>query len=412
MIKKIGLVLAALFAVSLLAFSGLGVASATPVAKTVTGNTVCTTSSTGLCTINHDLGTTPLSVVVTVQGGAGFANAYAFTTTDFKVHAYAPNGTSANSKVITVSWAAFAGTTTEPTTQPTTPSTSPTTTVPTTVPTSTAPPTTQPTTDPPAAWPNESNTGPAADVVLTNYTGPLTITAANTVIDSKTVNGDLDIRATGVMIKNSVINGEVSNYDNDATSSFTIQDSIVHNGKRDACMCVGSHNFIALRIEVIGGNRGMYCESTCTITDSYIHGTDLKATQHASAIRVEQNTTLRHNTLKCDWTAITDSEIGCSADMTGYPDFAPIKNNTIDNNFFAANPAGLGFCAYGGGTNGKPFSGDPTNATNIKFTDNVFERGSNNKCGTWGPITDFISGRAGNVWTGNVWDNGGVVPPG
>jgi len=142
-----------------------------------------------------------------------------------------------------------------------------------------------------------------------------------------------------------------------------------------------------------------------------VHGTDLKATQHASAIRVEQNTTLVHNTLKCDWTDISDSEIGCSADMTGYPDFAPIKNNTIDGNLFVANPVGLGYCAYGGDTHGKPSSNDPTNATNIVFKNNVFQKGSNGKCGTWGAITDFNPSRTGNVWTNNKWDDGTVVNP-
>jgi len=405
LIKKIGLLLGSLVAVVLLAFSGIGVASATPIATSVAGTATCTTNSTGYCTVNHDLGTTPNSVVVTIQAGGGFANAYAFTATTFKVHAYTAGGGNVVSKPVTFSWVAFAGanSTTPPTTLPTT--------VPTTTPPTTEPTTSPPTSNPPADWPSADNTGPVTGTVLTDYTGSLSITAPNTVIDSKTVNGDLDIRTTGVVIKNSVINGEVSNYDNGVTSSFTIQDSIVKNGKRDACMCVGSHDFTALRLEVIGGNRGMYCEKNCTIRDTYVHGTDLKAAQHASAIRVEQNATLIHNKLQCDWTDLTDSEIGCSADMTGYPDFAPIKNNTIDNNYFVANPAGLGFCAYGGDTQGKPFSSDPSNATNIVFKNNVFERGSNNKCGTWGAITDFNPSRAGNVWTNNKWDDGSTVNP-
>ena len=399
-------------AVAVLAFSGLGVANATPVATSASGTTTVTTNSTGYATVSHDLGSVPNSVVVTIQTGAGFATVDSFTATTFRVHAYSTTGGVINTKSIKVSWIATSGSvpTTKPTTTP--PTTEPTTTPPTTQPTTT-PPTTEPTTTPPVNndWPNADNTGPPAGTVLTNYTGSLSITTPNTVIDSKTVNGDLDIRTTGVVIKNSVINGEVSNYDNGVTSSFTIQDSIVKNGKRDACMCVGSHDFTALRLEVIGGNRGMYCEKNCKIQDTYVHGTDLKATQHASAVRVEQNATLIHNKLQCDWTDLTDSEIGCSADMTGYPDFAPIKNNTIDNNYFVANPAGLGFCAYGGDTQGKPFSGDPTNATNIVFKNNVFEKGSNGKCGTWGAITDFNPNRAGNVWTNNKWDDGSTVNP-
>ena len=88
---------------------------------------------------------------------------------------------------------------------------------------------------------------------------------------------------------------------------------------------------------------------------------------HASSVREEQNLTLRHNSLHCSYTGpFINGDIGCSADLTGYPDFAPVKNNTVDANLFVASP-GSGFCAYGGATSGKPFSSDPTNATNQKL---------------------------------------------
>lgn len=371
----------------------------------------CTTTSAGVCTLTSQAPAGTVADAVTLTLRNTFAQTYIKSSTGSTIVVQVLKANSTAAYVGTVNLDVHVDYHVAPTTPPTTPTTPPTT-PPTTAPTGdpTTPTTTPPTTTPPAGFPTAATTGVPAGTTLTAYTGPCTITTANTVIDSKTIGCDLDIRATGVKITNSVVNGEVSNYDNGATSSFSITDSEVHNGKRDACMCVGSHDFTALRIEVTGGNRGMYCEKRCTITDSFIHGTDLKATQHASAIRVEQNTTLIHNRLQCDWTDLTDSEIGCSADMTGYPDFAPIHDNTITNNLFMANPAGLGFCAYGGGTGGKPYSGDAANATNIKFTDNVFQRGSNHKCGTYGPVTDFITGRTGNVWSGNVWDSGEPVP--
>ena len=98
--------------------------------------------------------------------------------------------------------------------------------------------------------------------------------------------------------------------------------------------------------------------------------------------------------------------------MTGYPDFAPINHNTIDGNLFIANPIGLGFCAYGGGTAGKPYSDDPTNATYIVFSNNVFQKGSNGKCGAYGAVTDFDTGGTGNTWFNNLWDDGTPVAPG
>jgi hypothetical protein len=258
-------------------------------------------------------------------------------------------------------------------------------------------------------FPNAANTGVPPGVALSDYTGPCTITKNDTVIDAKTVNCDLQIRATGVVITRSRVNGEINGGEGTG-SSFRVEDSEIVNPARQACQCIGSDNFTVLRTEIRGGNRGVYCRLNCTVADSWIHGTALLATQHASAVRVEQYATVRHNTLACDWTALTDSEIGCSADMTGYPDFAAITHNTITGNLFAANPTGTGFCAYGGATGGKPFSGAATNATYIRFVDNVWQRGANGKCGTYGPITGFDAGRTGNEWTNNRFADGAIIP--
>jgi len=51
--------------------------------------------------------------------------------------------------------------------------------------------------------PDASNTGVPASRVLPRYTGPLTITADNTVIDGKDIYGDLKVQARNVVIQNS-----------------------------------------------------------------------------------------------------------------------------------------------------------------------------------------------------------------
>jgi hypothetical protein len=288
-------------------------------------------------------------------------------------------------------------------------------------------------------FPGPSNTGVPAGTALTAYTGSCTISAANTVIDSKTVNcSPLEVGsgASGLVIKNSQVNGGV--IQESGSASFTIQDSTIDNAvDYPACTApsscaagsyacgdpdnattqcgVGYRNFTILRTEILNTNRAAYCQSSCLIEDSYFHGTNLWPDHtnqaHASSIRVEQNTTLVHNSLACDYRGpFTNDEIGCSADISGYPDFAPINHNTITDNLFGSNNEGAGFCVYGGGTANKPYSGDPTNATYVVFQDNVFQRGANGKCGSFGPVTDFESGRTGNVWSGNVSDNGKTVP--
>jgi hypothetical protein len=287
-------------------------------------------------------------------------------------------------------------------------------------------------------WPGPSNTGPnASQASMAYYAGNCTITTPNTVIDSKVFAcATLNIETTGVIIKNSYILSGVIGSD---SASFTIEDSIINNAlPYDACAAgsscaaglyacgdpnnattdcgVGYKNFTIKRTEIYNSNRAAYCEKACTIEDSYFHGTNLWPSKtnlaHASSVRNEQNLTLHHNSLGCDYQGpFPNDEIGCSADMSGYPDFAPIKNATIDRNLFLANNIGTGFCVYGGGTSGKPFSNDATNATYMKFTNNVFQRGANGKCGTYGAVTDYKVGRTGNEWTNNKFDNGTDVAP-
>ena len=48
----------------------------------------------------------------------------------------------------------------------------------------------------------------------------------------------------------------------------------------------------------------------------------------------------------------------------------------------------------------------------IVFTNNVFSRGPNGKCATYGAITDFDPSRPGNRWENNRWDDGTAVRPG
>ena len=259
-------------------------------------------------------------------------------------------------------------------------------------------------------WPGAGNTGVPATTMLTAYTGPCTITAAGTVIDAKLVTcATLDIRAANVTIRNSrLYRVDVTDADT-PTASFTITDSTVENAAREQCLCIGGHDFTVLRVEVVGGNRSVYCMLRCVVQDSWLHGQLLQGAQHGSGLREEQFTTARHNTLVCDFPTVDDTTgLGCSADLTGYPDFAPIHDNRIERNLFLASITSS-FCAYGGATAGKPFSGSPLNATNQVFVDNVFQRGSNSRCGFYGPVTDFAAGRSGNVWSGNRWDSGELV---
>ena len=262
---------------------------------------------------------------------------------------------------------------------------------------------TVPPTPPSSEWPNEHNTGVPSGTTLTPYSGPTTITTAGAVIDAKQISGGLEIRAADVTVSRSSISGTVTVADG---GSLTISDTYIDAGDRQGTG-LEYQNYTAVRVHVVGGNRSMYCADNCTIRDSYVHAqmTDETGVIHESGIRMEQNTTLIHNTIGCDAPNVPP-DAGCSAGLTGYGDFAPVRDNLIQNNLFLASTGGT--CAYGGSSAGKPYS---RQAANIRFIDNVFSRGRNRKCGYYAPIMDFDKNAPGNVWSGNVWDNGGTVRP-
>lgn len=265
-----------------------------------------------------------------------------------------------------------------------------------------------------------------ASITLTNYTGPCTITVANTVIDSKTVTcATLDIRTTGVVIKNSMLNGVDVNDDTTSvkTYSFMIMDSTVVNGGRDQCQCVGTRNFVASRVEVRGGNRSMYCASNCMINDSWLHGQVLVGAQHGSGLRQGNGSNATHNTLSCTFPDINDAtSLGCSAPETGYGDFEVITHNTNTKNLYVSTPQGncstcdgpshvnSSFCSYGGNTAGKPHSNDPGAGTFIVYDRNVFQKGPRGVCGEFGVVGDYAPNKTGNSATGNLYDDGSLVP--
>ena len=261
-------------------------------------------------------------------------------------------------------------------------------------------------------WPGAANTGVPSGTVLGTYTGPCTITAAGTTIDAKTVNCDLTIQAANVTIRRSKINGVVSTDENSTGYSFTISDTEVSAGNRVATG-IGAVNFTATRVHVYGGSRSIHCWHDCTVTDSYVHGQfrDNSGTAHESGMRMGQSATFRHNSILCDAPDVPP-DAGCSADLTGYGDFGPVQNNTIDHNLFLASTGG--FCAYGGSSGGKPYS---SQTNHITFTSNIFQRGTspndhgNYTCAYYGAITDFSTSAPGNVWSGNKYDDGTVLLP-
>jgi hypothetical protein len=251
-----------------------------------------------------------------------------------------------------------------------------------------------------------------AGTTLTPYTGPCTIQTPNVVIDKKIVNCYLRILAKGIVITNSKIVGGVYADYNDNVGSFTITDSLVDAGQTGPGTGIGDAYFTATRVHVTGGSRSINCYANCTVKDSYVNDqyADKTGVNHESGIRINTHSTLEHNTIGCNAPDIAP-DAGCSAAITGYPDFDPVTGNTVDNNLILAGSGG--YCSYGGSTAGKPFSGQ---TSNIHFTNNIYQRGTEMGaggrgyvCGYWGAITSFDSSAPGAIWSNNLWDDGTKV---
>ena len=258
-------------------------------------------------------------------------------------------------------------------------------------------------------WPDASNTG-APSTGLTAYDGPCTITANRTVIDHKVISCSLDIRAAKVVVKNSVINGTISTGDVEGSSnSFTLLRSTLDVSPNGSVMetGVGEVNFKVIRSEIRGGNRGINCEYDCVVRASWVHGQDIdpSGVTHESGIRMGERTRLIGNSIGCDAPEVPP-DAGCSAPLTGYGDFGPVRDNIIDGNLFLASTGAT--CAYGGSSGGKPYSDD---AANVRFYNNVFQRGDNGNCASYGPVMDFDPSAPGNAWLGNTWVDGGRITP-
>jgi hypothetical protein len=228
------------------------------------------------------------------------------------------------------------------------------------------------------------------------------------VIDGKILNCDVIVSAPGVVIRKSKVIGTVdSDVDN---ASVTIEDSEIDGGESYRAV-VGFRNVTIRRSDIHGGEHSVQCDDNCVVEDSWLHGQYVppNGDWHLNAFISNGGTNMRltHNTLSCD-AKNTSNGGGCTADASIFGDFSPNSNFTFDRNLFVASTS-LSYCAYGGYDPKKPYG---TQVTNIVFTNNVFQRGSNGKCGYWGPVTSFNSSLPGNVWRNNVWDDGTPVSAG
>ena len=292
-------------------------------------------------------------------------------------------------------------------------------------------------------WPGPHNTGyprglpgdAREPVTLSSYTGPTTIKRCGVVIDSQVVSDDLEIVAGNgthspdtpcVTIKNSLVKG-IIHTDKATYGPVVVTDTEVAVPGLNWWENIGAYNVFVWRVNSHGSLGVIKCGNYCAAYDSWVHGMYLGGSYHYNAfggngMEAEKGYfTIEHNWASCGDFVAADpkvgSDAGCSASIGFYGDFAPIRNITINKNFIAGATLSSnipdtqsrqpGYCLNPGFYPGKPHP----HPSNVKVTNNVFDRGYTGMCGVYGPtnILNTAGKSKGNVWENNKYVDGAVI---
>lgn len=285
-------------------------------------------------------------------------------------------------------------------------------------------------------WPGPHNTGyphglpgdTRTPVTLTPYDGPTTIRSCGVVIDSKVVNSTLVIEAGNgttspstpcVTIRNSLVKGVIF-AEKTSYGPTVIEDTEVAPTDLPFWENIGRSNFFATRVDSHGGQGVIKCELNCVAKDSWVHGMELGGSYHYNAFggNGTNRFTIDHNYASCgDWSAVSGptDDAGCSAVIGFYGDYDPIQNISITRNFLASTFSNTGqsihrqagYCLNPGYYPGKPYP----DTANLTVTDNLFARGSTNKCGVFGPSNSLHARGVpnGSIWERNRYADGAAI---
>jgi hypothetical protein len=264
----------------------------------------------------------------------------------------------------------------------------------------------------PDAYPDVDSTGVPPGTELAPYAGPCTLTetVVLSAVDATGVCPAIVVQAAGVRIEASrVPRVESTATQVDPTYSVEVVDSEVVAGEWVGG-AVWGNNLTVRRTEITGGAYSVHCGSGCLVEDSWLHdqfNPDGEAAHNNAFLsNGGSHMVVRHNTLHCTPT-LNDTDGGCTADLSLFGDFGPIRDVVVEDNLLKANASSASYCAYLGHAPGKAY---PV-ATGVVVTGNVFERGTNDLCGVYGPVTSYQVDAKGNVWRDNTWDDGTELIP-
>ncbi|MET0447773.1 MAG: hypothetical protein ABW004_05180 [Aeromicrobium sp.] len=259
-------------------------------------------------------------------------------------------------------------------------------------------------------YPDASNTGVAGDTVLRTIPGDVsegpgwrangtsvTIDGDGAVLEDVIVPGSINVTGDDVTIRNVRVGAEGDTWGiglQHAANTTITQVEILSEGARlevgikdvygDATGTEITKSDIARTATGIQTAQGL-------IQDNYIHDLEFRGDDHVNGTTSNGNDTpltIRHNTV---FNPLTQTDA-----VSLFQDFGVEANRTIDDNLLA----GGGYTIYGGG------DGKIGTSSNIVITNNRISRIFFPQGGYYGPVTAFDAQGPGNVWSGNVWDDG------
>ncbi|MEU9887100.1 DUF4082 domain-containing protein [Sphaerisporangium sp. NPDC051011] len=260
-----------------------------------------------------------------------------------------------------------------------------------------------PTPPPTGGFPGASNTGVPSGTTL-KPSKSITVTKDGTVIDGLEVSGEINVEADNVTIRNvrlAAAPGDWGIIQRNGHSGLTVEDSeIFGNGSQRTQFAILNQggDLTVRRVDIHTISNGILTEQGL-IEDSYLHDPKYFSGDHTDMIMCTAGPpsgtrlVIRNNTV-----INTLEQTGAIA---LFQDFGVVRNVTVEHNFLA----GGGYSLYAG-------AGSKGTSSNIKVIDNVFSKDVWPKGGYNGHVAYWDKNGSGNEWSGNVWEDGKVVPAG
>jgi hypothetical protein len=253
---------------------------------------------------------------------------------------------------------------------------------------------------PATGFPNASTAGVPAGRSLV-ASGGIEVSRDGTVIDGKDVTGDIDVQADNVVIRNTRVNGsgDWGIIIRSGATNLTIENVTIRPSGSQAVQTgiLNQGGMITVRRTDISGISDGITTSQGLIEDSYLHDPRNLNGDHTDMIQSldgpgsGMSLIIRHNTI-----INTNSQTSAIA---LFQDYGVQHDVLIEYNFLA----GGGYTLYAGDGDHTPW--------NIKILNNTFSKRVFRDGGSYGAVAYWSASGSGNVWSGNVWEDGTELRP-